>query len=80
MVTADVTILTRVARGREPFGFVCTERMAASVPCPSASGASPNTSTPETSPPSATTSGIAQGRAKPLAAWMPPSPAVVAGV
>ena len=39
MVRADATILTITARKRTPRGLWCTAEMAASVPCPSASGA-----------------------------------------
>ena len=80
MVRADARVLITVTRARTPFGCFCTASMAASVPCPSASGAKPNTRIPAARPPAATTSGIAHGREKSLACAGPPSPTVPAGV
>ncbi len=62
MVRADATILTMTARKRMPRGLWWTAEMAASVPCPSASGANRNTRMAPSSAPSPTTSGSAQGR------------------
>ena len=80
MVRTEATSLTAMTRGRTPFGLVWTVLMAASVPCPSASGARPKTSSPAASPPTPTTRGTAHGREKSLAGRKPPSPAVEAGV
>ncbi len=77
---ADATILTSAVFGRIPLGSLWTAAMAASVPCPDASGAKRYTSRPEISPPRPTTSGIAQGRAKWPAAVTPPSLAGDGGV
>ncbi len=69
MVSALATSFTRITRGRTPLGLEWTALMAASVPCPSASGARPKTSRPARSPPPTTTGGMAEGREKPLATW-----------
>jgi hypothetical protein len=58
MVIAEATSFTTTARARIIRGLRCTASIAASVPCPSASGASQNTNTPEISPPTVTTIGI----------------------
>ena len=60
---AEATILTMTARKRTPRGLWCTAEMAASVPCPSASGAMRKTSTAPKSAPAPATRGRAHGRA-----------------
>ncbi len=65
IVIAEETILTSATRARIPSGRWWTASIAASVPCPSASGASRKTITPAASPPSATTSGSRQLRVVP---------------
>jgi hypothetical protein len=62
IVSAEAMILTITARRRIPRGSWCTASMAASVPWPSASGATLKTKRPDSRPPSATTNGIAHGR------------------
>ena len=74
MVSADATILTMTARKRTPRGLWCTAEMAASVPCPCASGAMRKTSTAPSSAPTPAMSGRAHGRAGELDAARPPSP------
>ncbi len=63
MVIADATSLTSGIRARMLRAPWWKAAIAASVPWPSASGANRNTMSPEMSPPSPTTRGIAQGRA-----------------
>ena len=46
IVIADAIILTGIARRRIPAGSVFIARIATSVPCPSVSGATRNTSKP----------------------------------
>jgi hypothetical protein len=75
MVTADATIFTMTARARIMRGLRCTASMAASVPWPSASGASRNTRMPEISPPAPTMIGISHQCAKWPVPPKPPSPA-----
>ncbi len=79
IVTAEATILTSGTRPRIPRGPWWNAAIAASVPWPSASGAKRKTMTPEMRPPSATTNGSAQARAKPVMG-RPPSPAGDGGV
>ena len=43
MVSAEATIFTKTVRSRTPRGLWCTAAIAASVPCPSASGATRKT-------------------------------------
>ena len=80
IVIADATSLMSTTRGRMLVGLWWIAEIAASVPCPSASGAKVNTSNPATRPPRPTTSGMAHGRAKSDAGDPVPSPIVVAGV
>ena len=80
MVRAEATILTATVRRRMPRGLWCTAAMAASVPCPSASGAIPKTRTAPAKAPRHATSGIAQGRVKCADAALPPSPTGVGTV
>ena len=77
MVRADATILTITARKRTPRGLWCTAEMAASVPCPCASGAMRKTKIAPSSAPTPATSGRAHGRAAEADAARPPSPAGV---
>ena len=69
----------RGIRARIPRGSWWKAPIAASVPCPSASGAKRKTMIPESSPPNATTRGIAHGRSASVIG-APPSPAGVGGV
>ena len=78
MVIADATSLTSGIRARTWRGAWWKAAIAASVPWPSASGARRKTITPETSPPSPTTSGSAHGRSASVMG-RPPSPTGVAG-
>ena len=77
MVRADATILTITARKRTPRGLWCTADMAASVPCPCASGATRKTMIAPNSAPTPAMSGSAHGRVAEADSGQPPSPAGV---
>jgi hypothetical protein len=79
IVSAEAMILITTARSRMPRGFLCTALIAASVPCPSASGAHVYTRNPAASAPRTTTSGIAHGLAYVASPAAPPSPAGLGG-
>jgi hypothetical protein len=79
MVTAEAISLTTTALLRIVLGLRCTASMAASVPWPSASGASQNTSTPETNPPAQVRTGISHQCANRALPGPPPSPTVPGG-
>ena len=64
MIALD-TIFTATARARIDRGSLCTASIAASVPCPWASGASLATMNADTSAPPKVISGIAHGRVNP---------------
>ncbi len=76
MVSAEATIFTIVTRPRMLSGAWCAAAMAASVPCPPASGASQRTRAAAARAPPATTSGTAHGRSKEDATSKPPSTVV----
>ena len=73
IVMALDTIFTATARARIDRGSLCTASIAASVPCPCASGASLATMNADTSAPPKVISGIAHGRVKPREPDPPPS-------
>ena len=73
MVSAEATIFTKTVRIRTPRGLWCTAAIAASVPWPSASGATAKTRTAPASAPTHAKSGMAHGRAKYEDAAPPPS-------
>ena len=80
IVSADAMSLITTARSRIFLGFLCTASIAASVPCPSASGAHVKTRNPDASAPRTATNGIAHGLANPADPAAPPSPAGPGGV
>ena len=73
MVSAEATIFTKTVRIRTPRGLWCTAAIAASVPWPSASGATAKTRIAPARAPTLAMSGMAHGRAKCDDASLPPS-------